>query len=211
VSNALFGELVLRRVATEARRASPTSSSPCRRPPSRWPPQTGSTKTLDALDDRLFAATFRNGTLWSQHQGERLRGGDLSHARRRWYELWASPLARRRRSCSRNDLRRAASNPRFFFIPSVTVSGQGHAAFRFSTSGAGSTPTPRRWGVWSATPRNRRATQLYTNSTGSTAPGRHDPTVGDFCSPRSIPGRHDHVDGAGVQQRDEPWAVRWWS
>ena len=70
VSNAFFGELVLRRVATPGGTPSISSNILITVPSTAFPlaaPQTGSTKTLDALDDRLFAATFRNGSLWTAH------------------------------------------------------------------------------------------------------------------------------------------------
>jgi hypothetical protein len=95
---------------------------------------------LDALDDRLFAAHFRNGRLWTAHNIEVNASGVASSAGSRtavrWYELQdiASPGTPSVRQ-SGTIFDPAISNPRFFWIPSVMVSGQGHAALGFSTAG----------------------------------------------------------------------------
>jgi hypothetical protein len=146
VSGAVFGELVLRRVSTPATTPSlsgniavtvPSTSLPLKVPHQG---NTGGTNGgLDALDDRLFAAHLRNGSLWTAHNiavnssgvGTFVGNRDAS----RWYEitnLATTPSVRQ----SGTVFDPAASNPRFYWIPSIIVSGQGHAALGFSTAGA---------------------------------------------------------------------------
>ena len=147
VSNAFFGELVLRRVADPGGTPSISPNILITVPSTAFPvaaPQTGSAKTLDALDDRLFAATFRDGALWTAHNiGVNSSGVGSSPTRTgvRWYELTGIPSGQTPSIVQSGTIfDGAASNPRFFIIPSVMVSGQGHAAFGFSTSGANEHP-----------------------------------------------------------------------
>ncbi len=147
VSNALFGELVLRRVADPGGTPSISSNILITVPSTAFPlaaPQTGSAKTLDALDDRLFAATFRDGALWTAHNiGVNSSGVASSPTRTavRWYELTGIPNGQTPSIVQSGTIfDGAASNPRFFIIPSIMVSGQGHAAFGFSTSGKSEHP-----------------------------------------------------------------------
>jgi len=146
VSNALFGELVLRRVADPGGTPSISSNILITVPSTTFPlaaPQTGSAKTLDTLDDRLFAATFRGGSLWTAHNiGVNSSGVATSPTRTavRWYELTGIASGQTPSIVQSGTIFDGASSPRFFFIPSVMVSGQGHAAFGFSTSGSSEHP-----------------------------------------------------------------------
>jgi hypothetical protein len=99
----------------------------------------GSDGELDALDDRLFDAKLRGGHLWTAHNiavdstGAGSDSGDRDGAR--WYEVdltGASPSLVQ----SGTLFDAAASNPRFYWIPSIMVSGQGHAAIGVSAAGA---------------------------------------------------------------------------
>ena len=183
VSNAFFGELVLRRVANPGGTPSISSNVLITVPSTAFPlaaPQTGSSKTLDALDDRLFAAHLpgRDAVDGAQHRGEQLRRGHaLPPAPAvRWYELTGIPTGQTPSIVQSGTIfDGAASNPRSFLIPSVMVSGQGHAALGFSTSGVerasqrgnGGAPGRRH-------PRNaseRRSS--YTNSTSTYGPQAH--------------------------------------
>lgn len=99
----------------------------------------GSTRPLDALDDRLFAATIRNGRLWTAHNIQvntlGVASGTGGRNGSRWYELTSltgTPTVVQ----SGTIFDPAASNPLFYWIPTVMISGQGHAAFIFSSSGA---------------------------------------------------------------------------
>jgi hypothetical protein len=178
VSNAFFGELVLRRVATPGGTPSISSNILITVPSTAFPlaaPQTGSVKTLDALDDRLFAATFRNGTLWTaQNIGVNSSGVASSPTRTavRWYELAGITSGRTPSIVQSGTIfDGAASNPRFFFIPTVLVSGQGHAAFGFSTSGASEHPNAATVGRLIGDALGTvGATQLNTSSTSTYGP-----------------------------------------
>ena len=106
----------------------------------------GAAGRLDALDDRLFAAHIRGGRLWTAHNIAVDTSGaavdDMPGSRNavRWYELGGVRGADNGgvpfvlQSGTLFDA--AASGPRHFWIPSVMVSGQGHAALGFSTAGA---------------------------------------------------------------------------
>lgn len=148
VDNANFSILVIRRVSTPG--GTPTISGNVNLAVSatQFPllvPHQGNTGgadgQLDALDDRLFAAHLRNGRLWTAHNigvdntgnaaGTRTRNGS------RWYEiqnLTTTPTL----SQSGTVFTATGTNDtaqRHYWIPSIMVSGQGHAAMGFSTAG----------------------------------------------------------------------------
>jgi hypothetical protein len=178
VSNALFGELALRRISDPGGTPSISSSILITVPSTAFPlaaPQTGSQRALDTLDDRLFAATFRDGELWTAHDiGVNSSGVATSPTRTavRWYELTGIPTGQTPSIVQSGTIfDGAASNPRSFFIPSVMVSGQGHAAFGFSTSGASEHPNAATVGRLVGDTLGTVGTpQLYTNSSSTYAP-----------------------------------------
>jgi hypothetical protein len=178
VSNALFGELALRRVADPGGTPSISSNILITVPSTAFPlsaSQTGSKKTLDTLDDRLFAATFRDGELWTAHNIGVNSSGVASAATRtavRWYELTGIPSGQTPSIVQSGTIfDGAASNPRAFFIPSVMVSGQGDAAFGYSTSGASEHPNAATAGRLAGdTLGTVGTTQLLTNSTSTYGP-----------------------------------------
>ena len=97
---------------------------------------------LDALGDRLFAAVARGGHLWTAHNISVLSTGVAATSgteRRngvRWYDLKSltgTPTVNQ--SGTVFDPLVTASNPRWYSIPSVMVSGQGHTAFSMTTGG----------------------------------------------------------------------------
>lgn len=105
----------------------------------------GTNGRLDALDDRLFAATVRNGHLWTAHSIlTNSAGTGTSTGTRdstRWYEfqnLSTTPTLVQSGTIFDN----AASNPLNYWIPSITVTGQGHAVVGFSEAGAAKGATP---------------------------------------------------------------------
>jgi hypothetical protein len=139
---AFFGELTLRRVSDPG--GSPTISgnldvtvSSTAYPVSV--PHLGNTGgNLDALDDRLFAAVLRNGRLWTAHNIGMDASGNSSNSPSRdgirWYELQnlsTTPALAQAGSIFDS----AAVDPKWYWIPTVMVSGQGHAAFGFSRAG----------------------------------------------------------------------------
>ncbi len=94
---------------------------------------------LDAIDDRLYDAKLRDGHVWTAHNiavdaaGVGTDAGDRDGSR--WYEIdvsGASPSLVQ----SGTLFDPAATNPRFYWIPSIMVSGQGHAAIGASAAGA---------------------------------------------------------------------------
>ena len=149
VDNASFGKLMIRRVSTPAGTPTvsanlvvtvPTTSNPQKVPHSG---NTGANNgRLDGLDDRLYAAHLRNGRLWTAHNIGTNNAGTTASATRtsvRWYELGnltTTPSLIQ----SGTVFSTATTNPDFYFIPSVMVSGQGHAALGFSMAGNALTP-----------------------------------------------------------------------
>ena len=104
----------------------------------------GSTGRLDALDTRLFAAQIRHGRLWTAHNIAVSATGvaSSSDANRRnavrWYEL-SVPAGSGSPSLVQSgtvfDSTSLLSAARKYWMPSVAISGQGHAALGFSTAG----------------------------------------------------------------------------
>jgi hypothetical protein len=98
----------------------------------------GADGQLDALDDRLFDAKLRGGHIWTAHNiavdatGAGSDAGDRDGAR--WYEIDITGAPALVQSGTLFDT--AATNPRFYWIPSIMVSGQGHAAIGASAAGA---------------------------------------------------------------------------
>jgi hypothetical protein len=104
-------------------------------------PNQGGTRSLDALDDRLFAAHYRNGSLWTAHNVRVNTSGVSSSAGTRngsrWYELRGIPTGQTPSVYQSGTIyNNASSNPLYYWIPSIMVSGQGHVAAGFSIAGA---------------------------------------------------------------------------
>ncbi|MFL6257423.1 MAG: lamin tail domain-containing protein [Pyrinomonadaceae bacterium] len=100
--------------------------------------------TLDSLDDRLFSALIRGGRLWTAHSMAVTAAGVASNsstARRngvRWYELNVPPTTGTPtvvQSGTIFDTATTRALARQYWIPTVGLSGQGHAAFGYSTAG----------------------------------------------------------------------------
>ncbi len=127
-----------------------------------------SNRRLDALDDRLFAACMRNGRLWTAHNFDVNSSGVASfgsgRSGSRWYEIQnlnGTPSLVQSGTIYDN----AVSNPLSYWIPSVMVSGQGHAAFIFSSSGISNYVNQSTCGRLSAN--TLGTTQSVTNITAS--------------------------------------------
>jgi hypothetical protein len=123
----------------------------------------GNNGRLDALDDRLFAATMTaDGHIWAAHNiGVNSSGGSTSPTRdaSRWYEISpGAPVLVQSGTIFDN----AATNPVSYWIPTVAVSGQrvmaiggsaasanthadGWYAGRLPTDPAGATDVPARY------------------------------------------------------------------
>ncbi|HEV2829763.1 MAG TPA: hypothetical protein VGW76_19340, partial [Pyrinomonadaceae bacterium] len=151
VSNLAFGRLDMRRIATPG--ATPTisanilittASTSFPRSVDHLGDTGGTNGNVDALDDRLFAAHIRNGRLWTSHTISVLATGVASgsNANRRdgvrWYELIVPPTTGTptiNQSGTIFDTAATIAAARQYFIPTVMVSGQGHAAIGYTTSG----------------------------------------------------------------------------
>jgi hypothetical protein len=146
--NLSFGQLDVVRI-NDPGGATPTKTSftvtvPATDFPENVPAQ-GSPHKLDALDDRLFEAmigTNPSGTpsLWTAHNIEVNSSGVASASGgrdgARWYQLGnLSTTPTLTQSGTLFDP--ASSNPRFFWIPSIAMNGQGHASLNASTAGTG--------------------------------------------------------------------------
>jgi hypothetical protein len=150
VDNATFGTLMLRKISFSAPGAWPpagiSGNLPLAVSSTFFPlsvPHLGNTGgaagQLDALDDRLFDAKLRDGRIWTAHNiavtsaGVGSPAGDRNGSR--WYEIDVTGgLPSLVQSGTLFDP--AASNPLFYWIPSIEVSGQGHAAIGTSRAGA---------------------------------------------------------------------------
>ncbi|GMU33795.1 MAG: hypothetical protein HS101_06445 [Planctomycetia bacterium] len=147
-SNSFLNQLVMRRVSDPGGKPSisgnifvggvPTTNNPTA------VPVLGSTAPLDALDDRLFVATiFHNQltglrTLWTAHSFRvSATGVATSSGNRigsRWYEiedLTTSPVVRQAGTVFDD----AASNFDRYWVPSIAMNEQGHAALGCSVGG----------------------------------------------------------------------------
>src|SRR4051812_28675200 len=108
----------------------------------------GNNGLLDTLDDRFYEAVIRNGRLWSAHNFTVTNAGVASTAAAsrnaaRWYEfqnLTTTPTLVQSGTVFDNAATRAAA--RQYWIPSVVVTGQGHAVLGATMAGTpvGATP-----------------------------------------------------------------------
>ena len=148
VDNAAFSLLQIRRVSTPAGVPTisanisltvPTTTSP--NPVTHSGNTGGNNGRLDALDDRLYAAMMRNGRLWTAHNFRVSTTGVANTAAAarnatRWYEiqnLTGTPSLVQSGTVFDNAATLAAAAQ--YWIPSVMVSGQGHAAISMSAAG----------------------------------------------------------------------------
>jgi hypothetical protein len=103
----------------------------------------GTNGRLDSLDDRLYAAHIRNGRLWTAHSigvnNTGVAGATNNRNAARWYELQnvispGTPAVLQSGTVFDNNATNDA-NQRNYWIPSIMVSGQGHAALGCSIAG----------------------------------------------------------------------------
>lgn len=147
VDEGVFSRLVMHRITTPGGTPVASAAINLTVPTTVFPqaqPQNGSPpRTLDAIDDRLFAAMIRKNkitgvsSLWTAHNievdatGVGSTGGNRNGSR--WYQidnLSAAPAL----TVAATLFDPAASNPRGFWIPSIATSGQGHSIVGFSTA-----------------------------------------------------------------------------
>src|ERR1043166_8444843 len=152
--NATFGTLMLRRVFTpggtptiSANIAITVATTSSSIPLQHLGNTGGNNGRIDALDDRLFSAHIRNGRLWTSHNIRVNTAGVANTAAEsreaiRWYELngirstdnGGVPVVIQ--SGTIFDNAATLATPRQLSIPSVMVSGQGHAALGYTTTGS---------------------------------------------------------------------------
>jgi hypothetical protein len=103
-------------------------------------PHLGSTRgDLDVAGDRLYAAHVRNDRLWIVHNvlvdatGASSTAGDRGASR--WYEIKDISTATPTLVQSGTLFDTAATRPKWHYLPSIIVSGQGHAVVGLNTSG----------------------------------------------------------------------------
>ncbi len=148
VDNANYGLLQLRRISNPGGTPSISANIPITVNATSAPvlvPHKGSTGgnngRLDSLDDRLFAAHFRNGRLWTAQNIGVNASGSTSSANRcgsRWYELQnlsGTPSVVESGTLYDPTTPNNTSQ-RNYWIPTIMVSGQGHAALGCSTAGS---------------------------------------------------------------------------
>ena len=198
VDNISFGKLMLRRVFNPGGAPSISGNIPITLPSTSFPkqvPHLGNTNStsgyLDAIDDRLFAAHIRNGRLWTAHnitvEATGLSTSYSSTSGRdgvRWYEIngirssdnGGVPVIVQ--SGTVFDSATDVSTARYFWMPSVMVSGQGHAAFGFSTAGTNFHADAATAGRWSSD--GAGALQAFSTYTSSTTAYNPPGDYGDY-------------------------------
>jgi hypothetical protein len=152
VDNATFNTLMIRRVTNPGSLGpAPTISANisiatplATRFPVKVPHlgNTGGTNgRLDALDDRLYSAIIRNGRLWTAHNigvnNTGVAGATNNRNAARWYEiqnLSTTPSVLQSGTLFDNSVTNDA-NQRNYWIPTIAVSGQGHAVLGSSIAG----------------------------------------------------------------------------
>jgi hypothetical protein len=104
----------------------------------------GSSGNLDGLDYRLLAAHIRNGRLWTSENvavdNTGVASGSDTRMAVRWYELAGIPSGQTPNVSQSGTLYQPSasntSDQRSYWMGTVMVSGQGHAAMGFSVAGA---------------------------------------------------------------------------
>lgn len=102
----------------------------------------GTNGRLSSLDDRLFAATLRNGHLWTAHNvgvnNTGVSSGTTTRNGSRWYDITVPVGGTPTLNQSGTVYQASASNTtdqRSYWVPSVNISGQGHVAMTINTAG----------------------------------------------------------------------------
>jgi hypothetical protein len=104
----------------------------------------GSNGELDGGDRRLLAAHFRNGQLWTAHNigvdNTGSAAGTITRDAVRWYQLTGIPTGQTPSVVQFGNVFQASSanstDQRSYWMGTIMVSGQGHAAMGFSIAGA---------------------------------------------------------------------------
>ena len=139
----LFSKLQIRRVTDPGGTPTISANIPISTPISTYYPisvrhKNGSPQ-LDALGDRLFAAHLRNGKIWTAHNIGVDNTGSATPSRTRnaarWYEIDVATTLVSQAGTLYDNTGPNDVNQRNYWIPSIMVSGQGHAALGCSIAG----------------------------------------------------------------------------
>jgi hypothetical protein len=98
----------------------------------------GTSGTVDGLDDRLLAAHYRNGSLWTSHNvGVNSSGGTSSPDRDgvRWYQIKGIATGQTPSVAQSGTVYQSGSANVSYWMGTIMVSGQGHAAMGFTRGG----------------------------------------------------------------------------
>ena len=98
----------------------------------------GTSGTVDGLDRRLLAAHYRNGFLWTSHNvGVNSTGGTSSPDRNgvRWYQIRNIPTGQTPAVAQSGTVYQSGSSNKSYWMGTIMVSGQGHAAMGFTQAG----------------------------------------------------------------------------
>ena len=243
VDNHYYSSLVLRRVSDPGGPSPSLSANMNVTVPTTYTPMgvpyrkasnTNKSITLDALDDRLFAAAVHKekltgiSSLWTAHSilvnssGVGSSGGDRDGCR--WYQigsLTATPALVQ--SGTLYDPAALNTNPYFYWMPSVAMSGQGHMALGCSSANGTSKTSPK---YASATVAGRLsgddagATQAatiaftgagfydQTDSSGRNRWGDYSQTVVDPTDDQTMWTFQEYVNTTGSPYTYGSWAVR---
>jgi hypothetical protein len=132
--------------------------------------------TLDGLDYRLMAAHFRNGRLWTSSNlavdSSGAPNGTDTRMGVRWYELQGIPTGQTPSFAQSGTLFDSTANARCYWMGTVMVSGQGHAAMGFSVAGANDRINAGTAGRLKNDPTNVMRTPILYTATGAS----YDPT-----------------------------------
>jgi hypothetical protein len=101
----------------------------------------GTSGTVDGLDDRLLAAHYRNGSLWTSHTvGVNSSGGTSGPDRNgvRWYQIKGIATGQTPSVAQSGTVYQSGSASVSYWMGTIMVSGQGHAAMGFTKAGPNS-------------------------------------------------------------------------
>ena len=187
VNNRVYGKLMLRRISNPGGTPSISGNVTVTLPVSNGGtinvPHLGNTGgtagNLDGLDYRLLAAHIRNGRLWTAENMAVDNTGSASGTDTRmgvrWYELNGIATGQTPAVVQSGTLFEASTSNtttnRCYWMGSVMVSGQGHAAMGFSVAGATESANAGTCGRLANDPAGiMRTPQLYTTSSSAYNP-----------------------------------------
>jgi hypothetical protein len=138
---------------------------------------------LDDLDDTLFGAMMHNGRMWTAHNVQVNATGNFSATGgrdgARWYEL-GNLTGKPTLFQSGTVYSSAAVNPASYFIPTVAVSGQGHAALGCTVSGASEHAEVAVAGRWAGDPAGTMQTPTVVATSATAYNYGFDPNYGTY-------------------------------